>query len=91
MGLHRAFRARRVRRTGIGGEVRHGVTSGVSCETSKNMKCNTSPPQGVQAARAANPGRQPSQPARDRPVAAAHERVLQTRDDLLLTVRTGRE
>ena len=42
MVLHRAFRARRVRKTGIGGEVRHGVTSGVSCET-----CNTSAPQGV--------------------------------------------
>ena len=35
MVLHQAFHARRVRKTGIGGEVRHGVTSGVSCETSK--------------------------------------------------------
>ena len=34
MVVHRALRARRVRTTGIGGEVRHGVTSGVSCETS---------------------------------------------------------
>ena len=32
MVLHRALRARRVRKTGIGGEVRHGVTSGASCE-----------------------------------------------------------
>ena len=37
MVLHRAFRARCVRKNGIGGEVRHGVTSGVSCETSLNM------------------------------------------------------
>ena len=37
MVLHRASRARRVGKNGIGGEVRHGVTSGVS----------TSPPQGV--------------------------------------------
>ena len=36
MVLHRAFRARHVRKTGIGGEVRHGVTSDVSCETSLN-------------------------------------------------------
>ena len=36
MVLHQAFRARRVRKTGIGGKVRHGVTSGVSCETSVN-------------------------------------------------------
>ena len=35
MMLHRAFRARRVQTNGIGGEVRHGVTSGVSCETPK--------------------------------------------------------
>ena len=34
MVLHLAFRARRVRKTGIGSEVRHGVTSGISCETS---------------------------------------------------------
>ena len=33
--LHQAFRARRVRKSGIGSEVRHGVTSGVSRETSK--------------------------------------------------------
>ena len=36
MVLHQAFRARHVRKTGIGGEVRHGVTSGASCETSFN-------------------------------------------------------
>ena len=36
MVLHQAFRARRVRKTGIGGEVRHAVASGVSCETSLN-------------------------------------------------------
>ena len=36
MVLHQAFRARRVRKNGIGGEVRCGVTSGVSCETSLN-------------------------------------------------------
>ena len=35
MVLHQTFRARGVRKTGIGGEARHGVTSGVSCETSK--------------------------------------------------------
>ena len=35
MVLHRALRARHVRTIGIGGEARHGVTSGVSCETSK--------------------------------------------------------
>ena len=35
MVLHQAVRARRVRKTGIGGEVRHGVTSAVSCQTSK--------------------------------------------------------
>ena len=29
MVLHRALRARRLRKTGFGGEVRHGVTSGV--------------------------------------------------------------
>ena len=34
--LRQAVRARRVRKTGIGGEVRHGVTSGVSCEASSN-------------------------------------------------------
>ena len=37
MVLHQAFRARLARKSGIGGEVRHGVTSGVSCETSLNM------------------------------------------------------
>ena len=36
MVVHQAFRSRRVRKTGIGGEVRHGVTSGVSRETSSN-------------------------------------------------------
>ena len=36
MVLHQAFRARHVHKSGIGGEVRHGVTSGVSCETSLN-------------------------------------------------------
>ena len=36
MVLHQAFCARHVRNTGIGGEVRRGVTSGVSCETSLN-------------------------------------------------------
>ena len=35
MVLHQAFRARLVRKIGIDGEVRHGVQSGVSCETSK--------------------------------------------------------
>ena len=35
MVLHQASRARRVGNTGIGSEVRHGATSGVSCETSK--------------------------------------------------------
>ena len=40
MVSHQAFRARRVRTTGIGGEVRHGVTSGASCETSLSKhKC----------------------------------------------------
>ena len=34
MVSHQAFRARRVRTEGIGGEVRHRVTSDVSCETS---------------------------------------------------------
>ena len=34
MVLHLAFRARHIRTNGIGGEVRHGVTSSVSCETS---------------------------------------------------------
>ena len=33
MVLHQAFRARHVRQNSIGGEVQHGVTSGVSCET----------------------------------------------------------
>ena len=33
--LHRAFRARGMRQTGIGGEVRHDVASGVAYETSK--------------------------------------------------------
>ena len=36
MVLHQAFRARLVRKNGIGGEVRHGVTSGASCKTSLN-------------------------------------------------------
>ena len=36
MVLHRALRARRVRKTGIGREVWHGVASGASCETSLN-------------------------------------------------------
>ena len=36
MVLHRAFCARHVRTNGIGGEVRHGVTSGISCGTSLN-------------------------------------------------------
>ena len=36
MVLHQAFCAKLVRKTGIGSEVRHGVTSGVSCETSWN-------------------------------------------------------
>ena len=35
MVLHQVFCARRVQTHGIGGEVRHGVTSGVSCESSK--------------------------------------------------------
>ena len=35
MVSHQVFRARHVRKTGTGGEVRRGVTSGVSCETSK--------------------------------------------------------
>ena len=34
---HQLFRARRVRKNGSGGEVRHGITSGVSCETSKTQ------------------------------------------------------
>ena len=33
--LHQSFRVRPVQKNDIGGEVRHGVTSGVSCETSK--------------------------------------------------------
>ena len=36
MVLHQDFRARLVRRNGIGGEVRHAITSGVSRETSLN-------------------------------------------------------
>ena len=32
MVLHRALRARRVRKNGIGGEVQHGVASDVLCE-----------------------------------------------------------
>ena len=32
----REVRARRVRKNGIGGEVRRGVTSGASCETCLN-------------------------------------------------------
>ena len=36
MVLHQACRARHLRKTGIGGEVWHGVASGVSCETSLN-------------------------------------------------------
>ena len=36
MVLHQAFRTRHVRTNNIGDEVRHGVTSGVSCETSLN-------------------------------------------------------
>ena len=47
MVLHQAFRARRVRDAGVGGKVRHVVTSGASCETSLNKHGNTSPPQGV--------------------------------------------
>ena len=35
MVLHQAFRARGIRRNDIGGELRHGVTQGVSCVTSK--------------------------------------------------------
>ena len=39
MVLHRAFRARHLRKNGFGGELRHGsITSGVSRETSvKNV------------------------------------------------------
>ena len=36
MVLHHEFRVRHVRTAGIGGEVRHGVTSGVSREMSLN-------------------------------------------------------
>ena len=36
MVLHKVFRARHVQKNGIGGEARHGVTSGVSRETSLN-------------------------------------------------------
>ena len=43
MVLHQAFRARSVRKTGSGGEVRHGVTSGVSCETSLIITNNVTP------------------------------------------------
>ena len=39
-----------VRKHGIGGEVRHGATSGVLCEPSFKQACNTSPPQGVSGA-----------------------------------------
>ena len=35
MVLRQVFRARRVRKTGIGGEVRHGVTLGASSCTPK--------------------------------------------------------
>ena len=38
MVLHPAFRARHVRKSGIGGEVRHGVTSGVPGETSLDKR-----------------------------------------------------
>jgi len=37
MVLHQAFRARHYLNSGFGGEVLHGVTSGVLCETSTNM------------------------------------------------------
>ena len=47
MVLHLAFRARYVRNTGIGGEVRHGVTSGCFVRDIFKQTCNTSPPQGV--------------------------------------------
>ena len=36
MVLHQACHARRERKHTIGGEVRHGATSGVSCETALN-------------------------------------------------------
>ena len=36
MVSHQAFRPRHLRKTGFDGEVRHGVTSGVSRETSLN-------------------------------------------------------
>ena len=36
MVSYQAFRAGHVRKNGMGSEVRHGVTSGVSCETSLN-------------------------------------------------------
>ena len=36
MVLHQALRAGHVRKSGSGGEVRHGVTSGASCETYLN-------------------------------------------------------
>ena len=45
--LHRAFARDMYDKSGVGGEVRHGVTSGVSCETSSTKTCNTSPPEGV--------------------------------------------
>ena len=45
MALHQAFRARCVRKDGIVGEVRHGVTSCVLRVFKQT--CNTSPPQGV--------------------------------------------
>ena len=41
MVLHRAFRARHVRKAGIGSEVRHGATSGVSCETYMKTSADT--------------------------------------------------
>ena len=43
MVLHQAFRARCVRKNGIGGEVRHGVASGVSCEISKTWHVTPHP------------------------------------------------
>ena len=36
--LHQVLRARHVRQNGIGGEVRHGATSVVSCETSLDTR-----------------------------------------------------
>ena len=45
---HQVWRARHVRTTGIGGEVRHGVTK-IRCfvRDISTQACNTSPPQGV--------------------------------------------